>query len=157
MKSFKKMKKKSFRKSTFLEIEDGFGLPLISVSGKEKYKKINIDITPPIKERYFTEEEVNEYMQENPEANKKIIKKSKVLERDLTDPDYLAKLEASEFDFIIIDLCKHVNLKEKNENGEELWQDLELESDEDFKGLSKKLFSKEEDGGFGLGATKQLQ
>lgn len=159
MKSFKNMDKKSFKKRDFLEIADGFKIPLMSLSGRDKYKKIDLGIEPPTKVRAFTKEEMQKYKEDNPNVNYQSIKAFRAIEMDLTDKDYQEKIKDADFDLPIIELCKHIDLLYIMDSGEELWKDLELKNSEDYLGLSKKLFSKEEDGGLDLGDTliKKMQ
>ena len=153
MKSFKDLNKKSFKKEKFLEIYDGFGLPLKSLSFEESNKTIDFGIEPEKKIRNFTKEEMENYKSKNPNVNYSAIKAFQVLELDLTDEKYLKKIEEVKTNFAAIKACTYVDLDKKVDNGLSLWEDLGLKSNEDYVGLSKKLFSKETEGGLNLGRT----
>lgn len=151
VKSFKKMKNKSFRKTAFVEIEEGFSLPLKSLSVTEHRKVFDYGIEKVYTSRNFNVEEMEEYKKENPNTNMAVMKVFKVVELDKTDYDDKMANEINSTLKPLVETVRYIDLDFINEDGVVLWEDLELDAKDDYVGLAKKLFYKKEDGGFELG------
>jgi len=134
--SWKNLKAGQFKKTSKIEIDEERSLVFQSLNPVKEKKIINQlirTVEVPTKERKATKEEKDEYNKIHPNTNTALLKDLKVIYFDYTDKEYLETLKEQEgwiqlaIELINVDLT-------------DLWEDMELENNEDFIGLAKFLF-----------------
>jgi len=143
VRSFKKLKGKCLVKRTEVKFDyngEEFALPLRSLGVLESAEPLNLGVKPPKVTRKATKEEQDEYLKENPDENKALLRSLKITEYDYTDEEYINKVR--EFDNIknLLDLVRFVDLEFKI-GKEKLWENLGLKDESDLTGLIDLLFN----------------
>jgi hypothetical protein len=144
IKSFKSIleKKKTFRREAVVPLDEEFSLPLRSLSAYQKNKASLIKtVRPPSKTRKMTEQEREEFAKNNPNISEVMIKSYVVAYLDETDEEYIANKQKYDVVNALLGYSVYVDLKHKVNKETELWEDLGLQNDEDYIGLTNLLFN----------------
>lgn len=151
MRKLKRFKdKKDLRSRDFIDIDSEFSLPIKSVSAVEAIQDVtNFKLKAPVRKVRLTAEEAEKFKDENPEfANTNINMLYRVV-YDETDIEYCIEKEKNQAIGVLANnYMKYIDLDYKMEDGTPLWEDLELESNTDYMGLTSKLLDE-----LGLGVS----
>ena len=154
--SWKNLEAGQFRRIAEIEIDDERNLifqSLNPIKEKQLISSIIHTVEVPVIERKATKEEKELHEKNHPAVNKAVLREMKVIEYDYTNEDYLATRNEQEGWMQLALELINVDLKQKI-GTVELWEDMELESSEDFIGLAKLLFEKL---GFGNDFQKKVE